>query len=203
MAKIFRSGCPNFPKDKAELEKRLKEVEELINKDRANIDFAETAFKLMEDCDLITEENIKFLSSAQSCESYGYNFRFPYNPDEGALRYVTDDNDVIGGLGKARFYSGNDRRVELNGNHYLISNDWNKDNNNVPNKSAFYNWLNKKATAACEAKWEEDKKNNSEIEKLLSNLVSLVERLDSRVDNLEKVMQKIDQDIQEIKIALK
>lgn len=229
MAKIFRSGGPNFPKDKDELEKRLKKVKDLVNKSNANIEFAEAAFKLMEDCDLITEENIKFLSSAQSCESYNYDFRFPRNPNEGALRYVIDDNDVIGGLGKARFYSGNDRRVELNGNHYLISNDWYKDNNTMPNKSAFYNWLAKKATAACEAKWAEDEledlqiefvdaedeleekdfdepvakkvpsENNSETEKLLSNLASLVAMLDIRVDNMEKILSKIEKDIEELK----
>ena len=223
MTKIFRSGRPNFPKDGAELEKRLDEVKSFVNKDSANIEFAEAAFKLMEGCGLITENNIRFLTSAQLCKSYGYNFRFPYNSDEGALRYVIDDNDVIGGLGKARFYSGNDRRVELNGDHYLISNDWYKDNNAVPNKSAFHNWLAEKATAACEAKWAEDKKNtptavntpekdfdepvakkvpsenNSEIEKLLSNLVSLVAMLDSRVDNLEKTLSKIEKDIEELK----
>ena len=231
MTKIFRSGRPNFPKDGDELKKRLDEVKSFVNKDSANIEFAEAAFKLMEDCDLITEENIKFLSSAQFCRNSNYNFRFPRNSSGGALRYVIDDNDVIGGKGNTRgrrFYSGYDRRVELNGDHYLISNDWYKDNNAVPNKSAFYNWLAEKAWAACKAKWAEDEledlqiefvdvdeleekdfdepvakkvpsENNSEIEKLLKTLISLVARLDGRVDNLEKTLSKIEKDIDELK----
>ena len=41
--------------------------------------------------------------------------------------------------------------------------------------------------------------NNSETEKLLSNLASLVARLDGRVDNLEKTLSKIEKDIEELK----
>ena len=162
MGIIFHSGRPNFPLDETELEKRLAKVHELINKPHANIEFVETAFKLMEDCDLITETNVQFLCSAESCKKFNAKFRFPRNSSGGALRYVIDDNDVIGGKGNTRgrrFYSGYDRRVELNGDHYLISNDWYKDNNTVPNKRAFYNWLVKKAWESCKIFWQENNKN--------------------------------------------
>lgn len=41
--------------------------------------------------------------------------------------------------------------------------------------------------------------NNSETEKLLSNLASLVTMLDIRVDNMEKILSKIEKDIEELK----
>ena len=102
---------------------------------------------------------------------------------------------------------------------YYISNDWYAPEKPRPTKKIFYNWLAEKAWAACEAKWAEDKKNtptavnvsvkpevkkvpsgnNSETEKLLSNLVSLVARIDGRVDNLEKTLSKIEKDVDELK----
>lgn len=218
MGIVFRSGRPNFPKDFTEFKNRFDEIKKLINNDDdvsiVNIKFCLAAFKLMEDCDLITEDNINFLCSAQSCKNFNYNFRFPFNPDEGALRYVTDDNNVLGMDGLPRFYYGTDRRVDLHGEHYLISNDWYKDNNAVPNKRAFYNWLKKKAENACQKKREEDEKNTStekisvepeqkkvpvETENLLRNLVSIVARIDSRIENLEKILGEIKSDVSEIK----
>ena len=41
--------------------------------------------------------------------------------------------------------------------------------------------------------------NNSETEKLLSDLTKLVEGLDGRVYNLEKTLSKIEKDIDELK----
>ena len=155
MGIIFHSGRPNFPLDETELEKRLAKVHELINKPHANIEFVETAFKLMEDCDLITETNVQFLCSAESCKKFNAKFRFPRNKQEGALHYVNAKKYYL-----PRFYAGDDRLINLNGKkNYLISNDWYKDNNTVPNKRAFYNWLVKKAWESCKIFWQENNKN--------------------------------------------
>lgn len=152
MAKVFKSNESNFPANQAELDRRLAKIEELINKPKANIEFCEAAFQLMADCDLITEENIDFLISPSACKEYNSNFWFMRNRKEGALRRVDDDNDVHSD-GFPRFYSGYDRHVELDGQHYLISNDWYKDASPCPNKQAFYDWLSKKAQVACEKYW--------------------------------------------------
>lgn len=150
MAIVFRAGCPNFPVNQAELNRRLAAIEELINnKDNVafvNIKFSEAAFQLMQDCNLITESNIEFLLAPKP-------IRFMRNPSEGALRFVTDDNDVYGEDGCQRFYSGTDRRLELNRRHYLISNDWYNDYSAYSNKRAFYNWLKKATQKACEEHW--------------------------------------------------
>lgn len=215
MAIVFRSGHPNFPKFPEDIGIRLNEIYALINKCNANVEFVEKAFQLMEDCDLITEDNIDFLRSAKSCKNFSDNFIFPRNLDEGVLRYVTDDNYVEGKDGEPRFYSGYKRRVELDGDHYLISNDWYKDDDSFRNKSAFYNWIALNSIVACwknaensptpetvsdnpEAK-KVSSENNSETEKLLRNLISLVARLDSRVDNLENILGKMGNDIEELK----
>lgn len=154
MAKVFREGQPNFPANQAELDKRLTEIEQLINNDKGipqvNVKFSEAAFQLMQDCDLITESNVKFLSDAQNCKNYDSCLFFIRNRSEGALRQVNDDGNVNDAKGDQRFYYGTDRRVELSdGRHFLISNDWYKDKTVCPNKRAFYNWLKKEAQDAC------------------------------------------------------
>lgn len=146
MAKVFRAGYPNFPANQAELNRRLAAIEGLINKSNANIEFVEVAFQLIQDCNLITESNIEFLLDPKPV-------RFMRNPSEGALRFVTNDNAVYDEDGRPRFYSGTYRRLELNGRHYLISNDWYKDDSACPNKRAFYNWLKIAAQKACEEHW--------------------------------------------------
>lgn len=157
MTKVFKAGCPNFPANQAELDKRLAEIERLINNVESvafvNIKFSEAAFQLMQDCDLITESNIRFLCDPAACKSYDKSFFFIRNRREGVLRPVEDDADVLGDDGFSRFYPGFDRRLELNGQKYLLVNDWYKDGGICPNKRSFYNWLAEKAQAACEEHW--------------------------------------------------
>ena len=159
MAIVFRAGNPNFPANQNELDTRLKEIEKLINNEegvpKVNIKFSEAAFKLMEDCALITESNLKVLCSAQSCKSIDSNFKFPFNPDEGPLRLTNDNNDVFDSDGCRRFYNGKKIRIESNGQIFLLSNDWYSDHHPYKNKRAFYNWLKRKAQDACENHWIE------------------------------------------------
>ena len=135
-----------------------------------------------------------------------------------------DDGDY-----RRYYYDGRDIIFVLcEGTKYYLSNDWYSKEKPRPTKKIFYNWLAKKAWAACKAKWAEDEledlqieivdvdeleekdfdepvakkvpsENNSEIEKLLSDLTKLVEGLDGRVDNLEKTLSKIEKDIDELK----
>ena len=167
MSIVFRAGNPNFPVNQDELEdKRLKEIEQLVNKYDANIPFCEAAFKLIEDCDLITEDNVRFLCSAQACKKYDSDFWFIRNRKEGVLRPTEDYNNVFTGKYQ-RFYSGFDMRVEFYEQTFLIVNDWYKDFSEdrhgqrkpspCPNKRAFYNWLKEKAQNACEKHWTEQK----------------------------------------------
>lgn len=162
MARIFKNGLPNFPTNEIELQRRLEEVEKLINNDddvpTVNIKFVEAAFQLMQDYGLITESNINFLLDSEACRNFkprdpkDRNFRadfyFMRNPSEGALRHVYDYDDVKDAKGAQRFYSGWDRRVELNGETYLFSNDWYADHSSCPNKRAFHFWLKEKAEDA-------------------------------------------------------
>lgn len=164
MGDIFYEGRENFPANETELRARLAAVEKLINNDEnvsyVNINFVLAAGQLMQDCGLITENNLRFLSNAAACKNFNNNFRFPYNPGEGALRRVDYDNDVMGYNAKGkengqRFYHGEDRHLELrNGQHYLFSNDWYNDSNPNPNKRQFYNWLAISAHMACKKFWE-------------------------------------------------
>lgn len=158
MTKVFKAGCPNFPANQAELDKRLAAIERLINNVESvafvNIKFSEAAFQLMQDCDLITESNIRFLCDPAACKSYDKSFFFIRNRREGVLRPVEDDADVLGDDGFSRFYPGFDRRLELNGQKYLLVNDWYKDGGICPNKRSFYNWLAEKTQAACEEHWQ-------------------------------------------------
>lgn len=190
MAKVFRAGCPNFPSNQAELNRRLEAIEGLINKSNANIEFVEVAFQLIQDCNLITESNIEFLLDPKP-------IRFMRNPSEGALRLVIDDNNVHDEDRRPRFYSGTDRRLELNKQHYLISNDWYKDGSACPNKRAFYNWLKIAAQKACEEHWGgrvQPPPPPSEMD-YLKAIYYLVKDLNKKVDALSeevKVLKKND-----------
>lgn len=211
MARVFMNGRPNFPADQAKLNWRLSEIEKLIDKKDSNIEFVEAAFQLMEDCDLITEENIRFLCDARACK--GENIWFIRDRIEGALRKVDDDNDVFF-KGYPRFYKGDDRRVELNGQRYLISNDWYKNFSEdrdgeqkpsiCPNKQAFYDWLKKVAQASCVKYWAENpappkinpapaSPKPSDMETLLRLLVTLDRKLDAintRLDSIEETLRE-------------
>ncbi|MBR1645740.1 MAG: hypothetical protein IJ685_03070 [Selenomonadaceae bacterium] len=153
MGYIFREGSPNFPKDETELNERLTGVEKFINPaeeiSKVNVKFVLVAGKLMEDCGLITENNLRFLCDAAACRNLNPDFKFPYNPGEGALRAVDDDDKIHGADGCPRFYRGKKRRLELlNGQHYLFSNDW------YPfNKKQFFLWLAMNARKNCETVW--------------------------------------------------
>ena len=107
MGKIFREGQPNFP-SKHELPRRLEEIRKLINNDdkvaHVNIKFVEAAFQLMQDCDLITEDNLNALASANYCYNVSSEFRFPFLPTEGAVRRTINDFDVGDDKGFKRFY---------------------------------------------------------------------------------------------------
>ena len=158
---IFKAGQPNFPTNQDELNSRLKKIETLINNvagiPTVNIEFTKAAFQLMKDCDLITESNLQFLTSSQACQRFNLNFKFPFNPEEGALRSVEYDGNVLGSDGQQWFYHGHKQHVELNRRHYLISNDWYADHSPYENKRAFYSWLKKIAQDACEEHWAEQK----------------------------------------------
>ena len=156
MAKVFKSYCTNFPADQQELGGRLKEIEKLINKPRDNISFVESTFQLMQDCGLITEGNVEFLLDPRACRNFKPTFYFMRNPIEGALRHVNDYNDVNDAKGDQRFYSGWDRRVELNGKNYLLTNDWYNDYSGYPNKRAFFLWLKENAQDACNEYWADE-----------------------------------------------
>lgn len=167
MTMVFKPNQSNFPNDSNELELRLSEIEKLINKLNANIDFCKAAFQLMEDCNLITAENIRFLYDAQACKKYDSNFWFIRNRREGVFRQVEDYNDVFSGNYR-RFYSGYDMRIEFYGQTFLITNDWYKDFSKdrhseqekpslCPNKRAFYKWLKKTAEQACQKHWMQNK----------------------------------------------
>ena len=172
MAIVFRAGNPNFPANQDELKMRLNEIEQLVNKLNANIEFCVAAFKLIEDCDLITEDNVRFLCSAQACKKYDPNFWFIRNRSEGVLRPTKDYNNILTGNDR-RFYSGSNIRVEFYEQHFLIVNDWYKDfsidrsgqekPSPCPNKRAFYNWLKEKSQDACE-KHGTKQKHSKELE---------------------------------------
>ena len=202
MAIIFRAGNPNFPANQAELKERLAAIEELINNEKkvspVNITFVEKAFKLMEDCDLITESNIKFLCSAAACQSYDSRLKFLRNYNEGVLRAVEDDNDVYTD-GYPRFYPGFDRRIELNGQKYLIVNDWYKDGSACPNKRPFYNWLEENSQAACVEYWKrsskpEPQRTPTEMD-YLKAIYRLVKNLNDKVDALNAVVDELEQEV--------
>ena len=199
MAVIFKSNNPKFPANEAALTERLKALEKLINADNSNVQFVESAFKLMEDCDLINADNVKFLTDAIALKCKHRHFKFPNLPTEGALRQVTNYGDTADRTGFSRFYNGTERRVEFEGKMYLISNDWYKDNNPCPNKRQFYNWLADKALTACKAYWHEQAlkaaaapKKPSAGEILLSNVNQLDNKINVLFSNLSMMNNKMD-----------
>lgn len=141
MGKIFSNE--NY--DNA-LAARLNSIESCINNDerirKVNIEFCRRAFKLLADCDLITEETVRFLSSAEACRNYDPDLKFPYNRSEGVLRKVERDDDIYDANRVQRFYRGDNMCVLCNETKYLIANNWFSDGDGLPsNKRAFYNWL--------------------------------------------------------------
>ena len=197
MAVIFKSNNPKFPKNESELTERLTTLENLINAENANIPFVESAFKLMEDCNLINQENINFLMDPIALKCKHRHFRFPFLTNEGVLRQVTNYNDVADTNGMPRFYKGNDRRVEFGGKMYVISNDWYKDNNPCPNKRPFFNWLADKAKAACKIFWNAQiaaaPKKPSAVEVLNSSINQLDNKINVLYSNLAAINNKVDE----------
>ena len=122
MSEIFSdSARGNPPKNIVELKARLKSIERCINNDEklreVSIEFCKRAFRLLADCGLITEENVRFLSDAESCKTY--------------------DTKHI-----QRFYRDNNMCVLCGGQEYLIANNWFGDGRGLPsNRRAFYNWV--------------------------------------------------------------
>ena len=142
MATIFKAGQPNFPANQAALDGRLEKIKKLINNAKnaphINIHFMNESLLLMQDCDLITEYIVEYLSSH-------------FTP-EGVFRLVENYDDILDANNYVRFYKGTKRRVELNDKTFLISKEW------FPsNKQQFYDWLKKIAQDACEEYWAEQK----------------------------------------------
>ena len=150
MAEIFSdSARRNFPKTQDDLTARLKSVERCINHDEnlheVNVEFCRRAFRLMADCDLITEETVRFLSDAAACKNHDANLKFPYNLSEGVLRKVKHSDDIYDANHVQRFYHESNMCVLCGGQEYLIANNWFADGGGLPaNKRAFYNWLTAK-----------------------------------------------------------
>ena len=135
------SPSTNFPASQADLDNRLSKIEQMItntqNDPRINIHFNEEVFKLMHDCNLITQANVNFLVNCQT-------FRNSQKFSEGVLRPTLIYNDTLGDDNTyKRFYSENQRALKFNNQLYLISKEWYPDN-----KHKFYNWLKEKAYAA-------------------------------------------------------
>ncbi len=111
MSEIFSdSARGNFPKSQDDLSARLKSIERCINNDEnlreVNVEFCKRAFRLLADCGLITEENVRFLSDAEACEKYDPKLKFPYNPTDGVLRKVKNSDDIYDAKGYRRaFYN--------------------------------------------------------------------------------------------------
>lgn len=189
---IFKEGRVNFPASEDEFNARIAEIKKLINNDDeitdVNVVFVKTAFKFMEDCGLITEKIANSLTDADFCKNC--RIKFPYHPHEGALRAVNNDDDVFVDDAR-RFYSGansygrgNKMHVELlNGQHYLISNDWYSGDKG--NKRAFFEWLKRNAQIAF------DKNKKSRPQKLVSVseedlkfMISSIRLLHRKIDSL-------------------
>lgn len=105
----------NRPKNRTELAVRLKSIERCINNDenlrQVSIEFCKRAFKLLEDCGLITEDNVYFLSNAEICAEYDPKLKFPYNKTEGVLRKTEVDDNILDKNGIQRFYHGSKMQV--------------------------------------------------------------------------------------------
>ena len=127
----------DFPKDKDELDNRLKGIAALIPQPPKkikgnNIEFAQKAFTLLKDCGLITENIIKALNDPFWCER---TFKMKMNPLGGVLRRE-DLSMYDSGL---RYYIK--YAVVCKGVTYFISNDWFSDDKPRPTKRAFFGWL--------------------------------------------------------------
>ena len=154
MSEIFSdSARGNFPKTQDELAARLKSIESCINNDEklqtVSIEFCRRAFKLLADCGLINEENVRFLSSAEACAEYDPELKFPYNKTEGVLRKVKNSDDIYDAKGVQRFYRDSNMCVLCGGQEYLIATNWFGDPPSgkgfLPsNRRAFYNWVSLK-----------------------------------------------------------
>ena len=139
--------------------KRLKHIESCINNDEnlkeVNAEFCRRAFTLLADCDLITEENVRFLSDPAACESYDPKLQFPYNRSEAILRKAEHADDIYDQKGYQRFYRENKMCVFCGGIKYLIANNWFAEGGGLPaNKRAFFNWLTLQAQSAVKTSRE-------------------------------------------------
>lgn len=148
MSEIFSDTARsrNRPKKQDELSARLSNVESCINNDEklreVNVEFCKRAFRLLADCGLITEDNVRFLSSAEACKNYDSQLKFPYNSSEGVLRKVKHSDDIYDAKGIQRFYHESNMCVLCSGREYFVANNWFADGGGLPaNKRAFYDWL--------------------------------------------------------------
>ena len=200
MPYVFCEAKPNFPKDETELNERLAGVEKFINPaeeiSKVNVRFVLAAGKLMEDCGLVTEKDLRFLCDATACQNFNLAFKFPFNPDEGALRAVDDDGDIFGADNLPRFYHGRKRRLELlNGQHYLFSNDW-----YPSNKRQFFLWLAVNARKNCETFWNRrpsqiaPKGKSVTVDKPddFAGVIELLKTLHAKVDKLTAKVEELD-----------
>ena len=186
MATVFRNGCPNFPADQ-ELNRRLEDIEKLIKNTGDNISFIESVFQLMQDCDLITESNVKYLTTS-------------IYTAEGVLRLVEnhDYDNILDDNNYVRFYKGIKRFVELNGRHYLISKEWYPNN-----KQALFNWLKEKAQKACDKHWTSDK---DVVCIELEEKIQVPENFSVSRDDLKALLQSLEElrkEIDDVKTEIK
>ena len=135
-----------------------------------------------------TADNIAFLADARDCSEFDSALKFPFNPDEGALRRVNNYGDVLGADGLPRFYHGRKRRLDFNGQAYLFSNDWYADHSPYPNKRAFFKWLKQKATATCEKNSSPPPTKPVDLNTILKSL----EELHGKVDRLTKQLEVLN-----------
>lgn len=139
-----------------------------------------------------------------------------YNCPKDELIELSDIKLMAEREAKGKSFGGRSKLAVICENTtYYISNHWFAPEKPYPTKKVFYNWLEQKAWAACKAKWAKDEnnpptpeniprnivisENDSETEKLLKILLSLVAWTDSRVGNLEKILGKMEKDIEELK----
>ncbi|MBR0260325.1 MAG: hypothetical protein IJQ85_00880 [Selenomonadaceae bacterium] len=140
------SARGKFPKNQSELTARLKSIERCINNNEnlreVNVEFCKRSFRLLADCGLINEDNVRFLSSAEACENYDPKLKFPYNRSQGVLRKVKNSDDIYDAKNIQRFYHESNMCVLCGGQEYFIANNLFADGEGLlANKRAFYNWL--------------------------------------------------------------
>lgn len=183
----------NFPKNVAELKARLDLIEKGIPNQNNNFDpFAKPAFKLFEDCGLVTHDIVIELSIKSSCDREIPGSNFPLG---GLLRH--QDLPVFDKSYHLRYYSqGKILYVSLDGVRYYVSNHW-----SLGNKHAFYKWLSSKTLAACEKHWAENKPtplNNLAIPAKAPVVVpshtaaTVSPKTPTREDALQMLIRKID-----------